>query len=531
MTHSKRLACLGSITLGFLAVGFVVYSGVVSSFFVSDDFVMLQRLQTTPFAVWSNVGGYSFFPMMYLVLLAEGQVWGLSATGYHVVSIALHVANALLVCLLTMQTAQAFGGKSASWRVVSIFAGLWFLVSPSHTEAVSWIAARHHVLATFFGLLALAAYAGYRAGGRRALLAASLPLFAAALLSKEAVLVLPLVVLLYDALTGRAARDGVGQQTRPLTGFLLFAAVALAYLTLRQWYFGGLTAGLTASGAEPASIAAMVGNLLRQFSRAVLPPLPGRGASIIVACVLAGALALSLARAAVKRQMHDQPGVVAALLFLLPAYLLATLAYLPFHVSTIDSQGERFLYWPSAFLTIAVVVALYGILGNGRRLYLLLAAVVLLSAAALYQQNQNWRVAAGISESVVADACALAEMNDTLIVLNLPDNVKGAYVLRNGIWHAVQLFCPPPRASLSVVILSTHGVASAADVANIQRRDGGYSVQAPQPFVQQPVVAKGMAGYLDTSSATGDGFRLNVGRLPERTRIVYYTAGRLWPAP
>jgi hypothetical protein len=207
------------------------------------------------------------------------------------------------------------------------------------------------------------------------------------------------------------------------------------------------------------------------------------------------------------------------------------LAYLPFHVSTIDSQGERFLYWPSAFPTIAVVVALYGILGDGRRLRLLLATIVVLAAAALWQQNQNWRVAASISASVVADACTLAEANDTLIVMNLPDNVNGAYALRNGLWHAVQLFCPQPRASLSVAILSTHGVASAADGAVLQRREGGYDVRAPQLFVQKPVVAKGMAGYLSVPQATADSFRLNVGRLPEQSQIVYYAAGRLRPAP
>ncbi len=530
--NSERLTRPIAIALGFLVLGFVVYSGVVSSFFVSDDFVMLQRLRAAPFRVWSNVADYSFFPLMYLVLMAEGHLWGLAAAGYHVVSIVLHVANALTVCLISALLTKTYGGKSGGWTVAAVAAGLWFLVSPSHTEAVSWIAARHHVLATFFGLLSLAAYMAYGMSKRRVLLVLSLALFAAALLSKESVVTLPLMVLLHDALASRFGRSNKRRRAFSLSGFLWFVAVAVTYLALRQWYFGGLTAGLTASGSDPAGVSELLGNLLRQFSRALLPPLAGRGTTVVVSGILGALLALVAARAVIRRQMHDGRSVTAALLFLFPAYLLATLPYLPFHVATIDSQGERFLYWPGAFLTMGAVCALYGVLGDGRRLRLLMAGIVLVSAVALYQRNRNWSVAATVTRQVIADACTLAEGQDTLIVANLADNVNGAYVLRNGLWHALQLFCPQNGLGADVVALSTHGIAGAAEPANVRALGGGaYDIAVARSFVQRPLIPRSLVGSLSITGSSENSYRLNVSRLPDRSRLVFYSAGRLQAAP
>ena len=73
-----------------------------------------------------------------------------------------------------------------------------FGVHPLHVESVAWVSERKDVLSTFFGLLALLAYAGYaeRPGPWRYLLVA-VP-FALGLMSKPMLVTLPCVLLLLD---------------------------------------------------------------------------------------------------------------------------------------------------------------------------------------------------------------------------------------------------------------------------------------------------------------------------------------------
>lgn len=530
MRKSAQLARIVGLSLVFLVVGLAAYAAVVPSFFVSDDFVLLQRVQAAPFRVWGNVSGYTFFPMMFLVLLGEGQLFGLAAPGYHLVSIILHVASSLCVCLVVLLLGRAGGSRSTGMKAVALLAGLWFLVSPSHSEAVSWIAARTHVLATLFGLLSLASYIAHRLYGRRLLFLLSLACFAAALLSKESVITLPFMALLFDLLLdGRPGSRGQ-RRVQSLSRFLAFCAVALLYLALRQWYLGGLTAGLAASGAEPASVAVLLGNLARQMLRALLPPMSGQ-VVVFCVCVIALVLAIAAARVVMARRGDAGAGEWQLLLFLGLSYLVATLPYLPFHVAITDTQGERYLYWPGAFLIMAMVVFLRNLLGNGRSLRVSLAAVIVASAIVLFRHNQNWSEAAGITENVVSDVCALGG-TDMIVIANVADNVRGAFVLHNGLWYALQLFCPETARGRDVAVLSTHAVAGAADAVTVHRVNTAMlEVRVPGPFIQRPAVSGRPARVLAVTDVTERSYRLSVNDETDRPLIVFYSAGRMQRAP
>jgi tetratricopeptide (TPR) repeat protein len=138
-------------------------------------------------------------PLTWLSLMADAQVLAPGegplgrarlAAGMHLVNLALHAANAVLLFLvLRAMTASTW----PSALVAAIFA-----VHPLHVESVAWITERKDVLSGLFGLLALGAYAWYARGPsvvRYLLVAAALSL---GLMAKPVLVTWPLVFLLLD---------------------------------------------------------------------------------------------------------------------------------------------------------------------------------------------------------------------------------------------------------------------------------------------------------------------------------------------
>ena len=104
---------------------------------------------------WSFVGfhGGNWFPLTWLSLMLDAEVFGDRAASFHFTNVALHAANTVLLFALL---AQATGSRGKSAFVAALFA-----LHPLHVESVAWISERKDVLSVFFGLLSLLAYVQY----------------------------------------------------------------------------------------------------------------------------------------------------------------------------------------------------------------------------------------------------------------------------------------------------------------------------------------------------------------------------------
>ncbi|MBP2682370.1 MAG: Tetratricopeptide 2 repeat protein [Deltaproteobacteria bacterium] len=125
---------------------------------------------------------------------------GLGLFGFHLVNVALHAANAVLLFLLASRVVGASG-------FAALLSALLFAVHPVQTEAVTYICGRSVSLMAFFYLGSLLAYLRGRERRSRSLLYLASPiLFLLATASKEVALTLPFALVLCEAV--RRERTG-----------------------------------------------------------------------------------------------------------------------------------------------------------------------------------------------------------------------------------------------------------------------------------------------------------------------------------
>lgn len=211
--------------------------------FLGDDFVLaaaMHNAATPAEAAASPVFRLFFRPLTLLVWWLGMQLGDAAPLALSALAIAVHVANSILV--------YAVGRRLIGSIYGAALAAMLFAVHPLHVEAILWKCALSDLLATSFALLSLLALDAYLAADRRshrcaALVGAGAALLVA-LLSKEAVIVLPAFVAFRLALLPAAARRG---RVLPLAAAYLLP-LAL-YLPLRLSSLGAVAGYLV----EPSS--------------------------------------------------------------------------------------------------------------------------------------------------------------------------------------------------------------------------------------------------------------------------------------
>lgn len=178
--------------------------------YVYNNPVVLQGL-TLHGLQWALVDrqANNWHPLTWVSHMIDCQIFGLNAGGPHMVNVALHCANAVLLFLL-LQVLLSRGNApppAAGFFWPNLFVAALFALHPLRVESVAWISERKDVLSGFFGLLSLLCYARHitRNGVRTAPTAGSpwfyslaVLFFGCSLLSKPMLVTLPLVMLLLD---------------------------------------------------------------------------------------------------------------------------------------------------------------------------------------------------------------------------------------------------------------------------------------------------------------------------------------------
>lgn len=345
-----------------------------------------------------------YCPLTWLSFALDYQLWGRNPFGYHLTNLLLHLANTLLVLVLTY---RLLANRPAAILTAAIFG-----VHPLRVESVAWATERKDVLFALFFLLALLAYRRWARDRQRTAYWTCFALFVAATLAKSTAVTFPVVLLLLDAFD---------QRRRALAEKIPFFAVSVAVAGITFVTQSG-GAGQTVAGADIVPVwarAGLVGYCALFYAgkflwpvnlTAVYPTFDEMGwRPLHAAGWLVALLVVTGAVFALRRRV---PVLLPAWLFYLVT-LSPTIGLVPVGIHVV---ADRFSYMPLLGLAAPVALGLSGMLRVRPKLFLLPALLVAGMAVVTVRQTKAWRNTETLFQRALAvnPQCLPAHVNLTL---------------------------------------------------------------------------------------------------------------------
>jgi tetratricopeptide (TPR) repeat protein len=202
----RRLHILLIVFLGLL-----VYSNTFDAPFQFDDYLFVDyrgmELQVSSAdedvaAVFGTVRGpWASRPLLYATFVLNHSLDGFNTWGYHIVNLALHIVNGILLYLLVAMTGRHLGHGEKDIIPVAVLSSLIFVLHPVQTEAVTMVVNRSMLMATTFYLSGLMLFLKITISEGKEKNYYTAGLFLATLLgaaSRENFATLPIMLFIYD---------------------------------------------------------------------------------------------------------------------------------------------------------------------------------------------------------------------------------------------------------------------------------------------------------------------------------------------
>lgn len=360
-----------------VAAALAAYAGAFAGSFQFDDFnvIVHQGAVHSLGAWWDSMPGIR--PLLKLSYALSWIAGGGRETAFHIVNVALHAGNVLLVWAVLRLLFERMGAGGEGFAA---FAGaLLFALHPAHTEAVTYVSGRSVSLMALFYLGAVLAHL------REAPRWVSPLLFALALGVKEVAVTLPAALVLCEALDLRRPFRWREALSRTWPHWLLLAT-GLALMAALPRYREMLETSL-ALRAPLEQLELQLGALARHAGVLILAVPPNIDPQV-PAVPWTGAFAVLAATAVGLALIRVQPWYALALLWFL-LHLAPTNSVLP----RLDAANDRQLYLASIG-PLALAGFALALLPRGRLAATALLALVLAAGTAL--RNQDYRSEAAL---------------------------------------------------------------------------------------------------------------------------------------
>src|SRR3989475_11994697 len=170
--------------------------------------------------MWTTHLGH-YIPLTWITLGLDYLLWGMNPVGYHLTSLLLHAANAVVFFFVVRRILTlALPSPSERGHALTVsagFAALVFAIHPLRVESVAWATERRDVLYGLFYLLTILLHlrASDRGARGRGWYWGTVGLFACALLSKAMAVSVPVVLLILDVYPLRRLGGSTGWGSEP----------------------------------------------------------------------------------------------------------------------------------------------------------------------------------------------------------------------------------------------------------------------------------------------------------------------------
>lgn len=354
--------------------------------YVSENPFVIAGLTRASIAwAFSNTLTGHWHPLTWLSHMLDCHLFGLNPGAHHLVNLAFHLCNSLLLYRFLVTTTGA--------RQAAFFVALVFGIHPLRIESVVWVSERKDVLSVFFGLISLNVYAWFirsRAATAYALVCVA---FVLSLLSKPTFVTLPVILILVDIFPLLRYRGAALACWWPLIReklpLFLISGIFCGIALLGQLLGGGLQS--TSAYPLPDRISsAFVGYTIYLYK--LFAPVglgifyPFQSYPLGIACAAAFFLiALTLLACT---QLRSRPYIFAGWLW----FVVTLLPMAGFIQIGGQSVADRWTYLPHIGLLIAVVWGVRDILKAARRMQRALACVTVVALASVTLVNlPHWR--------------------------------------------------------------------------------------------------------------------------------------------
>ena len=380
---------------------FIIYSpAMLSEFCRVDDLQMVESLQKNSLFslkqifVPGNSSGLYYRPLLMLSFLADRFVFGLSSFAMHLHNIVLHLMNVLLLFFISKKLLKI---EKKEYPYLPLVVALLFLAHPITTESINWVSGRTDLLASVFVLASTFLLLTYIDTQHRLFLYGALVFFVGGVLSKEfAVAFLPGFVLL--ATYRHSSRSGIK---------IWFVMTVLAVVAAGS-FFVPRSLAFTSNASQISTSLLIIFNTPERalqlaltaigfYTKKLFIPVPLNFAIYEVNALyefVAWPVLILLAYLLWKRTLTAIL-FIAGMLLISPALLISLnqIAWTPF--------AERYLYLPTAFVTLATTYYLrkYLVFPNSASRCVAVTLVIVFFCGVTVQRNITWMTA----YSIVAD--------------------------------------------------------------------------------------------------------------------------------
>ena len=405
-----------TVTLLFTAIGFVIYVPLLGNGFLSDDYDSLYRIYIQKRILYKEF----LRPMIDISFYFNYLISGLSAWSYYLFNITVHIINALLVFRLA--SGYALFSKKDQW-LFAFWSGLLFLIYPFHNESIAWLSGRLSSMACLFALISLI-LVNERNGKMASVLSALF--YILGLLCYESIIFLPVIILIIQWLKGRSVKNLLIQ-----SGCWLL--VIFLYLFIRFSLSGEITGDYGSRLSDNHFLQKLL-NAGKVFGRLFLPGSEHQGLLIALTIVICFFTVLITGFILKNKNLNRvyKTKWIALMIF----GLISLLIPIAFGISTRTSESDRLLYFPSCFLCMLLTSVILQIFRNTAVRLLWFSGISIYFLCFLEINNMRWVKASGAAESILEAVRNRGTKN--VILINVPDELEGAFVFRNGLVKALE---------------------------------------------------------------------------------------------
>jgi hypothetical protein len=407
----------------------IVYSPVYGAGFVTDFLGWIDCYQNTSLIeahTCFGVKGLYYIP--FVLLYTASTLFGFSPLPWFLIFAGLHALNGFLLMRMLSALSELYSIKTTKLFLAA--SAFLFIVFPYQVEVIAWKACFNYLSACAFLLLTVHFYAQYLIGRNKKHLIASLGILFISLFNIEFALVLPFI-LAWMHLT----RPGSKLNARDLAPVGLITGVIAVFLIFNRFVIGKYV-GHYELDEEMLNPLALASAELKYLIKSValfrfspyklqeqvyaLASSPAAGGLFLLTLILAVLFVL------VRRSKLSNGKLYFAFLSGSALILILPVAHLYFYYLQF-SENDRYTYLALAFLLPALTFALLSIKGSAGKVILGIYSATALAFCLM--MCFMWKDSQAIYSSII-DTFKWHD-NDEVYLLNVPDNYRGTFMLRN----------------------------------------------------------------------------------------------------